>query len=185
METSITVCLHLSIFLKQVSFSLFLLPYLLLKVWYNQIMLVISEEFIAIEEAVDQLVADLKEMPQYKAYAEAKAAVEADMSLQVEMRKFQNIKQSYAASETLQAYRPEVRQLRREMLAQKRSLDCHPLVVAMRLAQVDFQVILANISEEIAGAVSESIFVDTGLPLASKRPRHSSGPYQNIKEKGL
>lgn len=165
--------------------GLFLLPYLLLKVWYNQIMLVISEEFIAIEEAVDQLVADLKKMPQYKAYAEAKAAVEADMSLQVEMRKFQNIKQSYAASETLQAYRPEVRQLRREMLAQKRSLDCHPLVVAMRLAQVDFQVILANISEEIAGAVSESIFVDTGLPLASKRPRHPSGPYQNIKEKGL
>ncbi|TNY48343.1 YlbF family regulator, partial [Streptococcus pyogenes] len=27
--------------------------------------------------------------------------------------------------------------------------------------------------------------VDTGLPLAPKQPKYPSGPYQNIKEKGL
>lgn len=148
-------------------------------------MLVISEEFIAMEEAIDQLVACLKKVPQYQDYAEAKAAVEADGNLQVEMSRFQDIKKRYDASKALQEFRPEVRQLRREMLLQKRTLDCHPLVVSMRLAQMDLQEILANISEEIAGAVSDSIFVDTGLPLAPKRPKHPSGPYQNIKEKGL
>lgn len=124
-------------------------------------MLVISEEFIAMEEAIDQLVACLKKVPQYQAYAEAKAAVEADGNLQVEMSRFQDIKKRYDASKALQEFRPEVRQLRREMLLQKRTLDCHPLVVSMRLAQMDLQEILANISEEIAGAVSDSIFVDT------------------------
>lgn len=59
-----------------------------------------------------------KKVPQYQAYAEAKAAVEADGNLQVEMSRFQDIKKRYDASKALQEFRPEVRQLRREMLLQ-------------------------------------------------------------------
>ncbi|EHI69992.1 hypothetical protein ACVRY7_04685 [Streptococcus ictaluri] len=75
--------------------------------------------------------------------------------------------------------------MRRQVLQAKRQLDLDPLVSQLRLAQVDLQAILANISQEIAKTVSEDIFVDTGLPLAAKRPKHGSGPYQNIKEKSL
>ncbi|MGT2935124.1 YlbF family regulator [Streptococcus castoreus] len=148
-------------------------------------MLIISDELIAIEEAIDQLVLDLKKTHQYKRYVSAKQAIEDDLELQADILSFQELKQEYDAKEELLSFRPEVKRWRRELLVQKRQIDCHPLVVTLRLAQVDFQTILADISEEIASAVSQVIFVDTGLPLAVKRPSHPSGPYQNIKEKGI
>ena len=40
----------------------------------------------------------------------------------------------------------------------------------------------ANLGEEIAQAVSDQIFIDTGLPLAPHKPHHKKGD-TNIKEK--
>ncbi|MFR4845386.1 MAG: YlbF family regulator, partial [Streptococcus sp.] len=42
--------------------------------------------------------------------------------------------------------------------------------------------ILANLGEEIAQAVSDQIFIDSGLPLAPHKPHHKKGD-TNIKEK--
>ena len=49
-------------------------------------------------------------------------------------------------------------------------------------AEFDLQTILANLGEEIAQAVSDQIFIDTGLPLAPHKPHHKKED-TNIKEK--
>ncbi|HEL0610332.1 TPA: YlbF family regulator [Streptococcus equi subsp. zooepidemicus] len=140
-------------------------------------MLIINEELFAIERAILQLVQDIRTSSQYQAYALAKKAFEADLALQTELALFEELKQDLLES------CPDARALRCQLLHQKRQLDLHPLVADLRLAQVDLQEVLATISTAIAEAVSEDILVDTGLPLATNRPRHELGPYQNIKEK--
>ncbi|XCY66165.1 hypothetical protein ABG807_12180 [Streptococcus iniae] len=53
----------------------------------------------------------------------------------------------------------------------------------LRYAEVDLQKILAHVSVAIAEAISPTIFVDTGLPLAAKKESPHKELYQNIKEK--
>ncbi|HEL0647652.1 YlbF family regulator [Streptococcus equi subsp. zooepidemicus] len=146
-------------------------------------MLIINEELFAIEKAIEQLVQDIRTSSQYQTYALAKKAFEADLALQTELALFEELKRDYELKQGLLESCPDARALRCQLLHQKRQLDLHPLVAELRLAQVDLQEVLATISTAIAEAVSEDILVDTGLPLATNRPRHELGPYQNIKEK--
>ncbi len=81
-----------------------------------------------------------------------------------------------------EAFRPDVRELKRQVLRMKRQIDLNEVVIAYRHAEFDLQTILANLGEEIAQAVSGQIFIDTGLPLAPHKPHHKKGD-TNIKEK--
>ena len=59
-----------------------------------------------------------------------------------------------------------MRELKRQVLRMKRQIDLNEVVIGYRRAEFDLQTILANLGEEIAQAVSDQIFIDTGLPLA-------------------
>ncbi|MEW6856308.1 hypothetical protein ABG752_10850 [Streptococcus iniae] len=67
------------------------------------------------------------------------------------------------------SFRPEVKALKKELLLKKRQLDLNAKIMALRYAEVDLQKILAHVSVAIAEAISPTIFVDTGLPLAAKK----------------
>ncbi|KGR72375.1 YlbF family regulator [Streptococcus phocae subsp. salmonis] len=146
-------------------------------------MLVIDENLMGIEELIDHLIEDLKRTSQYQSYITAKCAFEKDEILQKQLVTFQALVEEHEAMKECLGCRPEGKALRQEFLRQKKQIDLHPLVIDLRLAQVDLQTILADITQEIASAVSQDIFVDTDLPLAAKKAPHPSGPYQNIKEK--
>ena len=110
-------------------------------------MLIINEELLAIDQAIECLVSYFLKLP-----------------------------------EAYEAFRPDVRELKRQVLRMKRQIDLNEVVIAYRHAEFDLQTILANLGEEIAQAVSGQIFIDTGLPLAPHKPHHKKGD-TNIKEK--
>ncbi len=149
---------------------------------YNDIMLKIDDQLLAIDDALDTLAAAFLELERVKVYKAAKEIFLADEELQQKISDFQLLKEDYDRQKAFGKYRPEVAQLRKKVVSQKRQLDLNDKVVALRRAEVDLQAILAEISQKIAAAVSPDIFVDTGLPLAPHKPPHKKGRGNNIKE---
>lgn len=148
-------------------------------------MLVINQNLLAIDDAIDKLVEDIKKTGEFQSYLEVKRHFTDDQLLQSEIGHFQILLREFSDQEKYASYRPESKMLKKQVLAKKRELDLNPLVVALRLAEVDLQALLASITNQIAHQVSDSIYVDSGLPLASRREKISRGIYQNIKEKDI
>lgn len=148
-------------------------------------MLVINQNLLAIDDAIDKLVEDIKKTGEFQSYLEVKRHFTDDQLLQSEIGHFQILLREFSDQEKYASYRPESKMLKKQVLAEKRELDLNPLVVALRLAEVDLQALLASITNQIAHQVSDSIYVDSGLPLASRREKISRGIYQNIKEKDI
>lgn len=148
-------------------------------------MLVINQDLLAIDDAIDKLVEDIKKTGEFQSYLEVKRHFINDHNLQREIGSFQNLVREFSAQDKYASYPPESKMLKKQLLAKKRELDLTPLVVALRLAEVDLQAVLARITDQVAHQVSETIYVDSGLPLASRHEKVSRGIYQNIKEKDI
>ena len=145
-------------------------------------MLIINEELLAIDQAIDSLVSHFLMLPEVDAYRLSRPQFENDKELQKQLFAFQELKDSYDTAKAYEAFRPDVRELKRQVLRMKRQIDLNEVVIGYRQAEFDLQTILANLGEEIAQAVSDQIFIDTGLPLAPHKPHHKKGD-TNIKEK--
>ncbi|MGT2836880.1 YlbF family regulator [Streptococcus macacae] len=146
-------------------------------------MLHIDNHFLEIETAIEELAEAFLDLEVVSHYRQAQKAFLADDSLQKEIALFQKMNEEYTQQKAFIKFRPEVRQLRKELLAQKRQLDINDKVVRMRRAEVELQETLAELTQEIACSVSPDIFVDTGLPLAPHKPLHKKGRGNNIKER--
>ena len=145
-------------------------------------MLIINEELLAIDQAIECLVSYFQMLPEVDAYRLSRQQFENDRELQKQLIEFKELKDSYEEVKEYAAFRPDVRELKRQMLRMKRQIDLNEVVIGYRQAEFDLQTILANLGEEIAQAVSGQIFIDTGLPLAPHKPHHKKGD-TNIKEK--
>ena len=145
-------------------------------------MLIINEELLAIDQAIECLVSCFIKLPEIENYRLKRQKFENDRELQEQLFAFQELKDSYDAAKAYEAFRPDVRELKRQVLRMKRQIDLNEVVIGYRRAEFDLQTILANLGEEIAQAVSDQIFIDTGLPLAPHKPQHKKGD-TNIKEK--
>lgn len=146
-------------------------------------MLVINEELFAIEDAVDALVNDFKTLNVYRSYQEASKNVRDDAELQKKLQRFHELNEQWESEKDFISFRPDIRDLKKAMLGMKRQLDLDPKIIALRFAEVDCQKVLSEMTSAIALSVSETIFVDTGLPMAKKQHQHGSATYENIKEK--
>ena len=146
-------------------------------------MLIINEELLAIDEAIENLVASFLNLPEVADFKEKKKQFEEDGEIQCALADFQALKESYEQEELYASYRPDVKAKKRQLLTLKRQLDVNPLVSHYRQAETALQAILAQLSQDLSQAISEQIFVDTGLPLAPHKPRHQHGQGNNIKEK--
>ncbi len=121
-------------------------------------MLIIDEKLLEIDDSIDALVAEFMKFPEVTAYLQARSAFENDEGLQKKI--FDNaVKSEYAA------YRPEIRQMQREI-----NLD--EKVYALRLAENDVQLLLSDLTKRLAGSISENIYVDENLPLKKGGSRH-------------
>ena len=145
-------------------------------------MLIINEELLAIDQAIECLVSYFLKLPEVENYRLKRQKFENDRELQEQLFAFQELKDSYDTAKAYEAFRPDVRELKRRVLRMKRQIDLNEVVIGYRQAEFDLQTILANLGEEIAQAVSNQIFIDTGLPLAPHKPPHKKGD-TNIKEK--
>ena len=145
-------------------------------------MLIINKELLAIDQAIDCLVSYFLKLPEVENYRLKRQKFENDRELQEQLFAFQELKDSYDTAKEYEAFRPDVRELKRQVLRMKRQIDLNEVVIGYRQAEFDLQTILANLGEEIAQAVSDQIFIDSGLPLAPHKPHHNKGD-TNIKEK--
>ena len=144
-------------------------------------MLIINEELLAIDQAIDCLVSYFLKLHEVENYRLKRQKFENDRELQEQLFAFQELKDSYDDAKSYEAFRPDVRELKRQVLRMKRQIDLNEVVIGYRQTEFDLQSILANLGEEIAQAVSDQIFIDTGLPLAPHKPHHKKGD-TNIKE---
>ena len=133
-------------------------------------MLIINEELLAIDQAIEYLVSYFLQLPEVENYRLKRQKFENDRELQEQLFAFQKLKDSYDTAKAYEAFRPDVRELKRQVLRMKRQIDLNEVVIGYRQAEFDLQTILANLGEEIAQAVSNQIFIDTGLPLAPHKP---------------
>lgn len=146
-------------------------------------MLIINEELLAIEEAIDDLVVAFLNLPEVENFRFKRQQFNESQDLQEALKDFQNQKKAYQELEAYAQYRSDIKDMKRQLLRQKRELDVDPLVQSYKEAEVDLQKIMATMSQELSQAISRQIFVDTGLPLAPHKPPHQHGKKTNIKEK--
>ncbi|UVF02384.1 YlbF family regulator [Streptococcus equinus] len=135
-------------------------------------MLAIDEQLFEIDEAIDEVAKAFLTLDAVQAYLEIKKIFLADTALQESISEFQDLKQSYEEVKDYAAFRPEVKEIRRQLLQKKRELDLNSTVSALRQSEVAVQAILADLTQEISSVISPMIFVDTGLPLATPKSHH-------------
>lgn len=135
-------------------------------------MLAIDEQLLEIDEAIDDVAQTFFTLDSVKSYLEIKQEFLADSALQKKIAHFQELKQSYEENKDYLAFRPEVRELRRQLIKEKRILDMNEKVSRLRQSEVEVQEILAELSQKVSFAISPTIFVDTGLPLAPHKSHH-------------
>lgn len=146
-------------------------------------MLSINQELYEIDDAIDEVVRAFLKLPVVQEYRQTRLAFLQSEDIQAAISDFQNCQEQYEEVKEFLAFRPDVVQLRRQLLSKKRTLDTHPKVIAYRQAEVTLQEVLAELSTLLSQSISSDIFVDTGLPLAPKRPKHGHGRGDNIREK--
>ncbi|MBM7636196.1 YlbF family regulator [Streptococcus saliviloxodontae] len=144
-------------------------------------MLIIDESLIELEDAADNLVSSFLKLPIVQTYLIALAEFEENDILQDQISQFVTLKESFEENEAYLAYRPEIRELKRKMLKQKRLIDTNPLVLSLRESQLAVQKELSNLAESLAQSVSEDIFVDRALPFYPHKRPHKAG--ENIIER--
>lgn len=137
-------------------------------------MLAIDEHLFEIDEAIDEVVKAFLALDDVQAYLEIKKIFLADAALQESISEFQDLKQSYEEVKEYAVFRPEVKEICRQLLQKKRELDLNRTVSLLRQNEVAVQTILAELTQEISSVISPTIFVDTGLPLAPHKSHHQN-----------
>ena len=146
-------------------------------------MLNIDEQLLDVDDAIEELLIALFELETVKNFKKSKEQFLLDESLQKDIQKFQELQNQYEEIKEFEAFRPEVKEVKRRLFQQKRLLDINEKVILLRQNEVAVQEILASLSQAIAASISKDIFVDTGLPLASHKPVHKKG--NNIRERKI
>ncbi|MFC3931795.1 YlbF family regulator [Streptococcus dentapri] len=147
-------------------------------------MLEINRDLLAIDDQIDSLVRAILDTSEARTYRQAKNALQADHALQADIEVFLKLQTAYEEQQAYAKFRPDIAQLKRKLLAQKRQIDMALSMQNFRQAEVALQEVLADVAVKISQAISPDIFVDTGLPLAPHRRRHGHGAGENIREKG-
>ncbi len=114
-------------------------------------MLIIDEKLLALDEQIDQIVAEFINLPEVTTYRLAKIEFNKDHELQDKLRLL-NAQADYIL------YRPELKQLQKEIITNDK-------VYALKLAENDVQVVLSELTERIARSISDHIYIDENLPL--------------------
>ena len=97
-------------------------------------MLIINEELLAIDQAIECLVSYFLKLPEVENYRLKRLKFENDRELQEQLYAFQELKDGYDAAKAYEAFRPDVRELKRRVLRMTRQMDLTEGVLGQRRA---------------------------------------------------
>lgn len=101
-------------------------------------MLIINEELLAIDQAIDNLVLHFLRLPEVENYRLKQQRFKNARELQELLLEFQELKESYDKAKGYEAFRADVRDLKRQVLRMKRQIDLNEVVIGYRQAEFDF-----------------------------------------------
>ena len=100
-------------------------------------MLIINEELLAIDQAIECLVSYFLKLPEVENYRLKRQKFENDRELQEQLFAFQELKDSYDAAKAYEAFRPDVRELKRQVLRPPRPPAPPAAAIGPRPAEPD------------------------------------------------
>lgn len=136
---------------------------------------IINEELIALDEKVDELLANIVHSDTFHQYIKAQEALNCDNDLQKDILDFQHKKAHFEEIERFGAYMPEFKQIRRELQRTKRKMDMQPQMIAYRQSETALQGILDEICLEMSTVISDDIKVDAGNPFFIRQNHQGCG----------
>ena len=95
-------------------------------------MLIINEELLAIDQAIDNLVLHFLRLPEVENYRLKQQRFKNARELQELLLEFQELKESYDKAKGYEAFRADVRDLKRQVLRMKRQIDLNEVVIGYR-----------------------------------------------------
>lgn len=128
----------------------------------EEIVLLMTEEWLTIIEHADELTEILLSSEPVDEYLEAHHAVYADDILVKSINEFTKMKERYEEVQRFGRYHPDYNIVMKEIRVQKRALDLNEQVAALRLAENEVQHLLDEVGAIIAYSVSESVKVPSG-----------------------
>ncbi|MFD1671181.1 YlbF family regulator [Agrilactobacillus yilanensis] len=135
--------------------------------------MIYNDQMVAIEDAVDQLIAALKASEVFKTYQAKQAQLAQDAKAQALIQSFHDYQHKLAAIEPYGSYVPEAATLKKQTLAAKRDMDLNPSVAAYKLAKLQFETVVDTLTVAMTDKISSRIKVATRNPFfETKRKPH-------------
>lgn len=135
----------------------------------------ITSEWMQVTDVAEELSQMILESEQAKQYELAWHAVYTDKQLAGEVTAFQRLKDQYEEVQRFGKYHPDYSRVMKQIRVDKRRLDLHEKVAALRLAENDMQDLLDEVSFIIGRSVSESVKIPSGNPFFASASSCSTG----------
>lgn len=100
----------------------------------------------------------------FQYYLQSKNELVADSASQDAIKRFNKVKEQYEDVQRFGKYHPDYKTISSEIRQVKREVDSSPAVISFKKAERELEMLLNEISEIIARAVSDTIKVPTGNP---------------------
>ncbi|MHA6251403.1 YlbF family regulator [Oceanobacillus sp. CAU 1775] len=121
--------------------------------------MIASMEYVTILDFTEQLGQMVLHSDVMNDYQQKKLALEQDEEAQQLIKAFTNIKEHYDDIQRFGKYHPDYQSIMKDVRLKKRAMDMHDTVAEFKIAERNLQNLLDEISEYIAGSVSDGIKV--------------------------
>ena len=121
--------------------------------------MIASMEYVTILDNSEQLGQMVLQSEVMEDYIEKKTALDEDKEAQQLIKAFTNIKDHYDDIQRFGRYHPDYQEIMRNVRQSKRAMDMHHTVAEFKIAERNLQSLLDEISQYIAGSVSDQIKV--------------------------
>lgn len=118
--------------------------------------------------AVDELILEIKSLPEYKRLLVLKQLIEQDDSLNILIKDFDKWKKKYEATSIYGEHHPDLKSIKIELAKAKEILFQEPLIQEYKSLEKKLQKALDQVSKEIAQAVSPKVRYPNELGLINK-----------------
>ena len=126
--------------------------------------MMMTSEWLDILDEADVLSHMILQSEQVANYRLAYKAVYEDEALVQQIQAFQRMKDHYEDVQRFGKYHPDYHTIMKSIRVQKRELDMHEAISALRVAENDVQDLLDEVSLLIGHAVSEAVKVPVSNP---------------------
>ncbi|AQQ53817.1 YlbF family regulator [Planococcus lenghuensis] len=134
-----------------------------------------TSEWMLVTDVSDELSQMILESEQAARYAAAWNTVYTDKQLAAEVAAFQRLKDQYDEVQRFGKYHPDYSRVMKQIRVDKRRLDMHEKVAALRLAENDLQDLLDEVSFILGRSVSEAVKIPSGNPFFNSDSSCGSG----------